>query len=402
MSRRAVVSTLTALLSLLAFTQGCSLILDDYYTRTYYTSYTCRATLVDTSNGERRMVASNMLSTNAPGAAARTFFGYDWDGNGTAEQADAQLDWRRYLNNNVATSTNFTGRSWCVRPAETSCMQSGRFAGAITPLPAGELPNCSGAEGAALQVSASGLTTDNQFAFPDTLIGSATAPVTFTVTNMSGAALRVNTADFIAGADVPDYVKTSDSCVPTPAEMTMGRGHLLAPTGVCTFQLQFRPQHRDGIPECAPGTPNESCRRRAALLVTGEVDASRRMLTPVNVGLSGRALGGDLVTEPTEICFASAPALGSCTPSQLLRIRNTTGGDLTLTSARLTRAGNRFEATMPFLMPITLPMSLSIDVPVRFCNVANDPTDGEFTINSSSTRPTIVVTLVNPLNRRCP
>jgi len=48
-------------------------------------------------------------------------------------------------------------------------------------------------------------------------------------------------------------------------------------------------------------------------------------------------------------------------------------------------------------------MGMFIDVPVRFCNLANDPTDGEFTINSSSpTNPTTVVTLVNPLNRRCP
>lgn len=405
LSRRAVVFAFTALVLLLAFTQGCSLILDDIYLRTYYASYICRATLVDTRNGERRMIVSSMLNITAPGAAARSFLGYDWDGNGTFNQADAQLDWRRYLNNNVATSTNFTGRSWCVRPAETSCMPTGRSAprGSMSPLPAAELPNCSGAEAAALQISAAGLTMDNQFAFADTQVGSATAPVTFTVTNGSGVALRVNTADFMAGADVMDYVKTSDSCVPTPTEMSMGRGRLLAPAGVCTFQLQFRPQHRDGIAECAPGAPNESCRRRAALFVTGEVDASRRMVTPLNVGLSGRALGGDIVTEPTEICFASAPALGSCTPDQMLRIRNATGGDLTLISARLTRAGNRFEAPMPFLMPFTLPSTLSLDVPVRFCNVANDPSDGEFTINSGSpTNPTIVVTLVNPLNRRCP
>ena len=405
LSRRAVVAAFTALLLLLAFTQGCGLILDDYYTRAYYPNYICRATLVDTTNGERRMVVSSMLSTTAPGAAPRSFFSYDWNGDGTSNEADAQLDWRRYLNNNVATSTDFTGRSWCVRPAETSCTESGRFGvdtgTAPTPLPPAELPNCSGAEGATLQVSAPGLTPDNRFLFPDTSVGSATAPVTFTVTNASSVVLRVNSVDFIAGADVPDFIKTSDGCVPTPADM--GRGHLLTPGGVCTFQLQFRPQHRDGIAECAPGAPNESCRRRATLFVTGEVDASRSMVTPVNVGVSGLAMGGDLAIEPTEICFASAPALGSCTAIQTLRIRNTSGGDLTLTSARLTRAGNRFEATMPFLMPLTLPMGLSIDVPVRFCNVANDPTDGEFTINSSSpTRPTTVVTLVNPLNRRCP
>jgi len=124
---------------------------------------------------------------------------------------------------------------------------------------------------------------------------------------------------------------------------------------------------------------------------------------PVSVGVSGRAIGGEIVTEPTEVCFPTAPALGTCTPWQTLRIRNTSGGDLTLTSARLTRTGNLFEAPMPFLMPFTLPAGLPLDVNVRFCNVANDPTDGEFTVNSSSpVNPTTVVTLVNPLRRTCP
>jgi hypothetical protein len=127
------------------------------------------------------------------------------------------------------------------------------------------------------------------------------------------------------------------------------------------------------------------------------------MLTPVTVGLSGRAIGGAIVTEPAEICFPTAPAIGSCTDPRPLRIRNTSTGDLTLTSARLTRAGNRFEAPMPFLMPFTLTPGLPLDVAVRFCNVANDRTDGEFTINSSSpSNPTTVITLVNPLNRLCP
>jgi hypothetical protein len=408
---RNILSSRAALFSvaafLLAFTQpACVLITEGIYTRSHYDNYICRATLVDTTNGERRMLVSNMLSGTAPGAAERSFFSYDWDGNGMQNEADARLDWRRYLRNDVVTSSSFTGRSWCIRPAETSCMQSGRISrpsGRLPPLPAAEVTDCSGAEGAALVVSATGLTMDNQFAFPDTLVGSTSAAVTFTVTNASSIGLRVNTVDFIAGADVPDFIKTADTCAPTPAEIGMGRGHLLGAGDACTLQLQFRPQHRDGIAECTSTAPNESCRRRASLLVTGEIDASRSMVTPVNVGVSGRALGGDITTEPAEVCFAAAPTLGSCTPYRNLRITNSSGGDLTLTSAMLTMPGNRFDATMPFLMSFTVPMGFSLNVPVRFCNVANDPTNGEFTINSSSpTRPTTVVTLVNPLNRTCP
>lgn len=386
---------------------ACVLITEGIYTRPVYRSYTCNATLMDTNNGERRTVASNMISATAPGAASRSFLTYDWDGNGTRNEADALLDWRRYLRNNVSTSTNFTGRSWCVVPSSTTCSDPRdvvwRSATPPTALPTPELPNCSAITGTQLEVSAPGLTSDNQFEFPDTAVGTGGPAIVFTVTNRSTVPLRVNGVSLMAGAFMPDFIKSADTCAPTAAEMTARRGHLLGAGAACTFQMQFVPQHRDGVPECSAGSPNESCRRTGSLSVTGEEDSTRSVVTPVIVRISGRATGGSIVTEPGEICFSSAPALGSCTPYQNLRIRNTSTGDLTLTSARLTRSGNLWEATMPFLMPLTLPMGLYVDVPVRFCNMANDPTDGEFTINSSSpTNPTTVVRLVNPLTRTCP
>jgi hypothetical protein len=395
-------------LGLLALVQlACLLTTETIVTRPVYNDYVCRATLVDTSNGERRLVNSAMLDRTAPGAPARTFFDFDWDGDGMGgEEEDARLDWRRYLTASVVTNTNFAGRSWCVVPSETSCTRQGTiyFRGAMPgPLSAAPPPDCTSATGAHLEITAPGLTPENQFSFSDTAVGDSSVPVTFTVTNPSMVALRVNSVDFTGGADAPDFLKTADGCLPTPTETAAGRGHLLDAGGACTFQLQFQPLHRDGVPECPPASPNESCRRRATLLVSGEVDESRSALSPLSVGLSGRATGGDIVTEPAEVCFPAAPALGTCTPYQMLRIRNNGTGDLTLTSARLTRAANRFEATMPFLMPLTLPPGFPLDVPVRFCNVADDPTDGEFTINSSSaTNPTTVVPLINPLRRRCP
>lgn len=395
-------------LLILAVSQGCLLTTETPRFYNVYNSYTCRATLMDTNTGELRTVVSSMLATAAPGAAQRRFLSFDWDDNGESNDSDALLDWRRYLRNDVSTSTNFTGRSWCVNPTDTSCTDPQRYVWrSLTdpvPLPAEELPNCSGISGPQLEVTAPGLSSDNQFAFPDSAVGTAgSTSVLFTVTNRSSLALRVNGINLMAGADIADFVKEADACAPTAAEMIAGRSHLLASGAACTFQMRFSPEHRDGVPECSPTSPNELCRRRASLFVTGEEDSSRASLRPVNVAISGRAIGGSLSIVPGEVCFASAPAVGDCTPFQNLRITNTSGADLTLTSARLTRAGNRWEATMPFLMPLTLPAGLSIDVPVRFCNVANDPTDGEFTINSSSpTNPTTVVTLVNPLNRRCP
>lgn len=391
---------------LIALEAGCVLITDQAYTRPNYSDYICRATLVDTATGERRTVSSAMLNSISPPPPSRTFFDFDWNGDGSRNETDVRLDWRRYLSQSILTSSGFAGRSWCIDPNEISCTRQGHaiFRGALPgPLPSAIPPDCTLPSGPQLVVTAPGLTPDNQLSFPDTAIARSSAPVTFTVTNRSTVPLRVNSTAITAGADAADFVKTADSCQPTTMEMTAGRGHLLAAGAACTFDVQFVPQHRDGVAECDAAAPNESCRRRATLLVTGEVDSSRSALAPVGVGLSGRAIGGGIVTEPAEVCFPTAPAIGACTAWQTLRIRNTSSGDLTLTSAQLTRAGNRFEAPMPFLMPFTLPSGLPLDVSVRFCNVANDPTDGEFTINSSSaTNPTTVVTLVNPLHRVCP
>ena len=393
---------------LLVLSSACVLTTETIYTRPVYYSYTCKTVLMDTSSGELRSVNTSRLSTDAPGAAAHSFLSFDFNGDHTRNVADAELDFRRYLRNNVATSSTFMGRSWCVRPSFTVCADPVNVVWrSDTPpaaLPDPELPNCFESAGPQLEVTAPGLSSDGQLVFPDAAVGSSSTPlVIFTVTNRSSVPLRVNAINFIAGGDTPDFVKSSDSCAPTSAEMITGRGHLLGSGATCGFQMQFLPQHRDGVPECMPGSPNESCRRRASLSVTGEVDSTRNIVNPVSVRVSGRALGGTISIGPAEICFPTAPALGACTPYQPVRITNTTVGDLTLNSPRLTRVGNRWEVMPPFLMSLLLRMGMFVDVPVRFCNVANDPTDGELTINSSSpTNPTTVVTLVNPLNRRCP
>jgi len=407
---------LLALLASLALgLAGCSLTNEVIYYRTTYNNYVCRATLFDTESGEQRIVDSSMLASTAPGAPARSFFDKDWDGNGTRDSADALLDWRRYLAAHVVTSRDFTGRSWCVRPSDVSCERRGTvsFIGTSggpdpTPpaLPDGAPPECPSSVGARLEVSAPGLTADNQFSFPDTAVGDASAPVTFTVTNASTVPLRVNGVDFLGGADAPDFVKTADSCLPTPAEMATGRGHLLGAGGTCTFQLQFRPQHRDGVAVCAATSLDESCRRRATLTVNGEVDLDRTALAPVNVGLSGRALGGSIVVEPAgEVCFsASVPNLGWCTESHTIRLRNDGPGELTIYSAGITGGSGAggFQQLAPFpTLPLRLGPGGSADFIVRFCNSGNTA-DSAFTVNSSDPRsPTVVVPLVNPLSRRC-
>lgn len=408
---------LLALLASLALGQaGCLLTTETIYLRWTYNNYVCRATLVDTATGERRIVDSTMLASTAPGAPARSFFDKDWDGNGTRDRADALLDWKRYLAAHVLTSRNFTGRSWCVRPSDISCELRGTvsfngIAGGTDPtppaLPDGAPPECPSTVGARLDVTAPGLTADNQLSFPDTAVGGASAPVTFTVANASTIPLRVNGVDFVGGADAPDFVKTADSCLPTSAEMATGRGHLLGTGGSCTFQLQFRPRHRDGVAECAAASPDESCRRRASLFVTGEADLERTALSPVSVGLSGRAIGGHLVVEPAgDVCFAAnVGSPGWCAEAHTIRLRNDGPGELSIYSAGIAGGSGTggFQQLLPYpVLPLRLGPGESSDFIVRFCN-AGTTTDSTFTINSSDPRnPTVVVALINPLRLRCP
>lgn len=402
---------LLALLSSLSLAQaGCLLTGETVRYRYVYNSYTCRATLVNTATGERRVVDSSMLARTAPGAPARDFFDNDWDGNGTREEADVLLDWRRYLSAHVLTSGDFAGGSWCVMPGDISCTRGRTISlptNTHTALPDGAPAECPAETGARLEVSAPGLTPDGQLSFPDTAVGGVSAPVTFTVANRSTVPVRVNGVDFVGALDAPDFVKSADSCLPTSAEMMAGRGHFLAAGGSCTFQVQFRPQHRDGVPECADAAPDESCRRRALLFVNGEADLSRTALAPVTVGLSGRALGGRLVVEPpSEVCFsASVPNPGWCTEARTIRLRNDGLGELTVNSAGImggSGAGG-FQQLAPYpALPLRLAPGGSADFIVRFCN-AGSGADSVFTINSSDHRnPTTTVTLVNPLRLRCP
>ena len=409
---------LLALLTSLTMGQlGCSLIGETIYLRVFFDNYVCRATLVDTAYGERRVVDSSMLASTAPGAPDRSFIAKDWDGNGRREDADALLDWRRYLAAHVLTSRNFIGRSWCARPSDISCVRRGTVGFNTTAgssvtagppaLPAGAPAECPADAGGRLEVSAPGLAPDGQFSFPDTAVGDVSAPVTFTVTNPSTVPLRVNGVALLPGAHVPDFVKSADTCQPTSMDIASMRGYFLGAGRSCTFQMQFRPQHRDGVPECADAAPDESCRRSATLSVTGESNLERNALTPANVGLSGRALGGRLTVEPSgEVCFsASVPVTGWCTERRTIRLRNDGLGELTVSSAGImggSGAGG-FQQLAPFpALPLRLAPGGTADFTVRFCNEGS-AADSTFTINSSDHRsPTTTVTLVNPLGRRCP
>lgn len=397
---------------------GCLLTLDQavYRRVTTFNTYTCRATLVDAGSGEVRMIASDNPALNPlpSGGTRRNFIDYDWEGDGDRDVNDVLLDWRRYIVNNVLPSANFAGRSWCIRPAQTSCMMSGTInmdSERMPPaLPDGvPLAECPPTSVPHIEATAPGLSASNQLSFPDTPIGVTSAPVVVTLTNPGTVPLRINRADLLGRGAALDFIKpnSTDTCLPTPDEISRGVGHQLIGGSRCSFNVHFRPQYRPGIGECDRDGVNESCRRTAALEITSE-DGTGRALSPLTLSLSGRAIGGRLVVEPVshEICFSTMPSFGLCTTSRTISIRNdgtrATTGNLTITSATITR-GALFTALPSSLSAITLTPGDSVDVQVQFCARSGDTSDAEYTINSSAPRaPTLTVTLVNPSTRLCP
>jgi hypothetical protein len=422
LERRTLGPAAAAFLLLLLTTLGCSLVSETPRFVNRYNKYTCRATLVDTATGEVRMLVSNAPEINPlpSGETGYVFFDYDWDADSDRDIDDVLLDWRRYINSRILTSPNYTGRSWCIRPADTSCERDGthdvRVEATPSPLPDGTAPtDCPPSDsGARLEVTAPGLTADNQLVFADTPTGLTSATVTVTVANNSILPLVVNSADLIGAGDSADFEKLAagDSCQPDPDERRLGVGHTLDPTERCSFAVRFRPQSRAGAPVCDSAGVNETCRRYAALEVAGQTSMADggRALPPLYVRLSGRVIGGRLLIEPAtnEVCFTGAPSNpGECTETLTIRMSNGGPGELTIYSAGLAgdSATNGFQQLAPApMLPRRLAPGEYVEAYVRYCHPLRDATgaDGGFTVNSDDPRGPRVVTLVNPLVRRCP
>jgi hypothetical protein len=398
---------------LLAAGAGCGLVHATYVPPERLRGYRCNVVLVDTASGEQVALTSDDPWFTTQGIK-REFFDWDWDGNGVRHDDDALYDWRRYVAYKVLATSRFEGGSWCARPTWTFCnnvtgVRNVRRRDVPGPVPDVTLTECPVPPRPRLEISAPGLTPGGAFQFPDAPLGSTSAPVTFTISNMSGEPLRVLGADFIGGPDSPDFRKTADTCEPTTAERAAGRGHLLPTGGSCTVEVVFQPQSRAGAFACATGMTTDACRRQQTLFVTGEVDGDRGLTAPLTVALSGRALGnGVLVVENgEEVCFRRSVTgmPGSCTETITIRMRNGGTGPLTINSAGLVgdSMANGFRQLAPFpALPRTLGPGEVVEAHVRYCNPGSGSADGQFAINSSDPRnPTTVVRLVNPLVRRC-
>jgi uncharacterized repeat protein (TIGR01451 family) len=100
-------------------------------------------------------------------------------------------------------------------------------------------------------------------AFPQTVVGNATAPVTITVTSTGTAPLTISSAA-LSGNQPSDFILSNDTCT----------GATLAPSQTCTLSVAF--------------SPVEACSATGAAVTFTDNAAN----SPQSVALSGQAVGG--------------------------------------------------------------------------------------------------------------
>ena len=381
------------------------------------TTWRCDALLQETRTRERIRVTSDPPFNPLPASSARHFItNRDWNGDGRRDVEDAKTDWRRYIFNNILPSPRFAGRTWCVEPITINCTPT------ALPEPSPEPPlrpavlvECSPEPiDARLEVSAPGLVLAAErhyrLSFPDTPTGLS-SPVTITVRNAGTTSLRINSADFLGATRELDFFEpmASGDCLPTTDENFRGVGHELMRGSSCSFQVNFRPEYRPGVPECdRDDIMSRSCDRLAVLLITSE-SLSGRALPELRLFLDGRAIGGRLVVAPSEICFPTVPSASMCTeagPASTITIRNEgtreTTGNLKINLASLVVPRPDFVVTPVRFAGITLAPGEMRTVQVQYCE-RGDTVHNAYRIFSSAPRnPTVEIPIINPNVRTCP
>lgn len=170
-------------------------------------------------------------------------------------------------------------------------------------------------------------------AFPDTLVGSASAPVTFTVTNAAMGPVPVSAA--ISGAHAAEFAVAGMSTCPNPGTLNGGAS--------CTYRVSFSP--------ASQGT-------RSAVLTVGTVGAAALS----GVGL----LGAQLDASPPMVNFGSV-AVGQASAASSFTITNR-GGAPTATLRTLVSGTNAsaFAILMDSCAGRTLQSQETCMVSVRF------------------------------------
>ena len=399
------------MLAIVMLQAGCSV---TGGTSIYVRTWRCETLLRQPTTRQRIRVTSDPpFNPLSAGGARRFFTAFDWNEDTLRDVNDVKLDWHRYLYNTILPSPRFAGLTWCIEPRTTNCTESfgTTLAGPPAALPEAEflLPCSPEPSDAQLEISAPGLASAAagfySLSFPDTPIGTSRS-ITLTLRNVRTAPLRVNSIDFLATTDGPDFERLDVDCLPTEDERGRNLGHELRGGESCSLQVTFRPQNRAGVAECdRDDTRNMSCQRAAVLRITSET-LSGEVLPSFTVSFNGRAIGGRLVVEPNPICFQIAPMPPMCT-ERTITIHNVgasaTTGNIRINLSAILFPRRNFAVRPMRYTGLTLVPDDSITAVVQYCSREPDMVDNTYTIFSSAPRdPTVSVAIINPRNGTCP
>jgi hypothetical protein len=147
-------------------------------------------------------------------------------------------------------------------------------------------------------------------AFPDTLLGTSSAPQTLTVTNTGGAPLNVASASLV-GSDAGEFSLAQNSC----------EGAALAPGAACSVEVSFSPAHTGAF-------------SAADLAVTSDSASS-----PDEVALTGTGVLGPIISLSGDPVVFPATVVGKVSRLETLTASNTGGTPLHFSTVALSGAG---------------------------------------------------------------
>ncbi len=173
--------------------------------------------------------------------------------------------------------------------------------------------------------------------FPSTLAGATSAPLTVTIKN-TGTGVMTLTSETLTGANASAYLISANTC-----------GASLAINATCVVSIEFKPASSGSL--------------TASLSVADNATGS-----PQAVALSGTGASSTTFTvslSPAKLTFAST-ALGVTTAAQLVTIKNTGTGTVSLTSETITGANATSFLKSATTCGATLAVAASCTVSVEF------------------------------------
>ncbi len=330
---------------------------------------------------------------------------YDLNGDGVRDQADAVLDWRRWVHYNLQRARESEDitvseqwRGWCEVPDSARCVDvSGMWQDSPPDqeaLPDVPMSVCSTVEerciNAAFSASEPGMgdplenVTDLEWPVEEVCVGEESEQ-TLRLTNCDSETLYILGAGIPVAPQSADFQIVWNQCAPESEAGLLIDG-ALDPGSSCLLAVQFDPQ--------APG-------ERHAAIVFNTTDPE---LENVEIQLTAQAVGG-AINVPEAATFYEM-SVGGCTHEARVCIANTGCGNLEISDLEIDNANFELVSDPTAAGDLILPPTGTgsgvcggLELVIRYCE--NDPAtlheNGILQITSDDTLyPTVEVRLMNP------